>query len=201
MGPAKRQPMNSAAFISLPSRRASSNVHRSKRDWPRCARRRSAPSKRQSRNTLRGRATNRGASRRSSFSPRKSQRSKRQPPSVNLSKRALRKSTSVMVARCSATTRSSSGCLGSLPCWDTAPRRELTLMRQLRRLLRVRLLAALDKDLVDLRQQRVHELVLRIDTDDLALAEDRALADAAGDPDVGVLRLAGSIHLAAHDRD
>src|SRR5687768_3092472 len=193
--------MNSAATVSLSSRRASSNAHRSKRDWPSCARRRSAPSKRQSRNTLRGRAPKSGARRRSSFRPRKSQRSKRQPPSVNLSNWALRKSTDVIVARCSATTRSSSGCLGSLSGWDTAPWRELTFVGQLRRLLRVRLLAVLYQDLVDLGQQRVHELVLGIDADDLALAEDRALADTAGDPDVGVLRPAGPVDLAAHDRD
>src|SRR5688572_10414571 len=159
--------MNSTVLVSLPSRRASSNVHRSKRDWPSCARRRSAPSKRQSRNTLRGRATNNGASRRSSFRPRKSQRSKRQPPSMNLSKRALRKSTAVSVARCSATTRSSSGCLGSLSGWDTASGRELSFVRHFWRLLGVGLFAVLDQDLVDLRQQGVHELVLRIHTDDL----------------------------------
>src|SRR5688500_10885246 len=193
--------MNSAAPVSLSSRRASSNVHRSKRDWPSCARRRSAPSNRQSRKTLRGRAPKSGARRRSSFRPRKSQRSKRQPPSVNLSNWALRKSTDVIVARCSATTLSSSGRLGSLSRWDTAPRCELTFVGQLRRLLRVRLLAVLNEDLVDLRQQRVHELVLGIDAADFALAEDRALADTAGDSDVGVLSLAGSVDLAAHDRD
>src|SRR6267142_5340040 len=158
-------------------------------------------SKVQSRNTLLGRATKSGASRRSSFRPRKSQRSKRQPPSENLSKRARRKSTAVRVTRCSATTRSSSGCLGSLSGGDTASRCQLPLMRELRRLLRVRLFAVLDEDLVDLGEERIHQLVLRVHADDLALAEERALTDTAGDADVGVLGLAGSVDLAPHDRD
>src|SRR6185295_216363 len=59
----------------------------------------------------------------------------------------------------------------------------------------------LDEDLVDLREQRIHELVLGVDADDLALAEDRTLPHTAGDANVGVLRLTGSVDLATHDRD
>src|SRR6266508_56365 len=114
---------------------------------------------------------------------RKSHERKRQPASANRSKRALRKSTLRSVARPIAMTRSVAssagsggvGSLGSLAGWATAPRRELTLGARLWRLLRVRLLAVLDEDLVDLGHERVHELVLGEHSDDLALAEERAL--------------------------
>src|SRR2546427_9471396 len=120
--------------------------------------------------------------------------------SWNLSNLALRKSTLARPARPTEMT-APEGWLGPLSCWDTSPGRELPLMRKLRRLLRVGLLAVLDQDLVDLREQRVHELRLGIGAHDLALAEDRALPHPTGDADVGVLRLTRSVHLAAHDRD
>src|SRR5439155_25322113 len=184
----------------------------------------SAPSKWQSRNTFCGRAAKSGCQRLSKWIARKSHERKRHDASANRSKRALRKSTPRSVARVIATTRSgatsgagsaepattSSGfgsalcgsvSLGSLSGWDTAARRELAFVAQLRRLVRIRLLAVLDQDLVDLAQQRVHELALGIRPDDLTLAEDRALPHSSGDADIGVLRLTGAVHLAAHDRD
>src|SRR5207245_3550753 len=91
--------------------------------------------------------------------------------------------------------------LGPCPCRHRAAGRELPGVRELRRLLRVRLFAVLDEDLVDLSEQGVHELVLGIDADDLPLPEDRALPHPTGAPDVRVLGLAGPVHLAAHDCD
>src|SRR6266850_5522697 len=157
---------------------------------------------------------------------RKSHVTKRQPASEKRSKRAFRKSTDRSVARLiatmlsgcgsgagslgaavslsaasSASTSPRGGSLGSLAGRDTAPWGELAGMRALRRLVRVGLLAVLDQDLVDLGHQRIHELVLGEHADDLALAEERALAHAAGDADVRVLRLARPVDLAAHDRD
>src|SRR5438309_4260937 len=131
----------------------------------------SAPSKRQSRKMLCGAARKSGWKRLSKRTARKSHVTKRQPASENLSKRALRKSTLRSVARLMLTMRSggvsgagsgaapsisSPGSLGPLSRWDTAARRELTLVRQLRGLLRIRLLAVLDEDLVDLGHERVH---------------------------------------------
>src|SRR5436309_1054779 len=216
--------MNSAASVRQPSSAASSNVHRSKRAWSGRTRRMSAPSKWQSRNTFCGCAEKSGCQRLSKWIARKSHERKRHDTSAKRSKRALRKSTPRSVARVIATTRSgatsgagsaapattSSGCgsglsgsgsLGALSGWDTAARRELALVAQLRRLLGVRLFAVLNEDLVDLAEQRVHELALGIRADDLPLAEDRALPHSSSDADVGVLRLTRAIHLAAHDRD
>src|SRR5437879_7699373 len=88
--------------------------------------------------------------------------------------------------------RTSSGApiaLGPRPRRHRAAGREHPLVRELRRLLRVGLLAVLDEDLVDLREERVHELVLGIEADDLALAEDCALPHPPVDPAVRALAL------------
>src|SRR5258706_4950285 len=222
--PAKRQPMNSAASARQPSSAASSNVQRSKRARPGRTRRRSAPSNLQSRKMLGGDAVNRPCRRLSNRIIRKSQLMKTQPASEKESNRAFRKSTLRSVARLIETTRSlavswagdaasagsggvtgatslGGGSLGSLAGWDTAPRGQLAGVGALRRLRRVRLLAVLDEDLVDLGHERVHELRLGEHAADLALAEERALPHSAGDADVGVLRLPRPVHLAAHDRD
>src|SRR2546430_16807584 len=119
--------------------------------------------------------------------PWKSHLRKRQSAIANRSKRALLKSTPRIVARPIAMTRSLDGTgswLGALSGWDTAARCELALGARFRRLLRIRLLAVLDEDLVDLAHERVHELALGIRADDLALAEERALPHSAGDADV-----------------
>src|SRR5437762_8183691 len=63
--------------------------------------------------------------------------------------------------------------LGPLSCGDTASGSQLPFVRELRRLLRVGLFAVLDEDLVDLREQPVHELVLGERADDLSLPEDQ----------------------------
>src|SRR5919201_3217141 len=208
--PAKRQSTNSARAGVQPSSRASSNEHRSKRVPSGLIGRRSAPSNLHDTKVLRGLVVKNGANFSSRRNPRKSQATKFATASWNLSKRAFRKSTFASPARPTETTPgwTSPGCgslptegpLGALSCWDTPPRGQLSFVGKLRRLLRVRLLAVLDEDPVDLREKTVHELVLGERAHDLPLAEDRALAHAAGDPDVGVLCLAGSVHLAAHDR-
>src|SRR6266550_557061 len=198
--PAKRHSTNSARAGVHPSRLASSNEHLSKRVPSGLIWRRSAPSNLHEVKTLRGRVVKNGAKRSPSWRPRKSHAMKFPTASWNLSNLALRKSTLARPARPTEMT-APEGWLGPLPCWDTSPGRELPLMRKLRRLLRVGLLAVLDQDLVDLREQRVHELGLGIGADDLALAEDRALPHSAGDADVGVLGLTRPVHLAAHDRD
>src|SRR5207247_481382 len=141
-----------------------------------------------------------GAKRSPSWRPRKSQATKFATASWSLSNLALRKSTLARPARPTEMTPSP-GWLGPLSCWDTAPGRELPGVRELRGLLRVGLLAILDQDLVDLSEQRVHELLLGVSADDLALAEDRALPHSARDTDVRVFRLARAVHLAAHNRD
>src|SRR5690606_23622859 len=56
-------------------------------------------------------------------------------------------------------------------------------------------------DAVGLFDERLDDLGLGHRLDDLALHEDLALAVAARDTEVGVARLAGPVHDAAHDRD
>src|SRR2546428_9918403 len=198
--PAKRHSTNSARAGVQPSNRASSNEHFSKRVPSGLIWRRSAPSNLHEVKTLRGRVVKKGANRSPSCRPRKSHETKFATESWNLSNLALRKSTLARPARPTEMT-APVGWVGPVSCGDTAPGRELPLMRQLRRLLRVGLLAILDQDLVNLGEQRVHEPVLRVGADDLALAEDRALPHSAGDADVRVFGLARPVHLAAHDGD
>src|SRR6266852_4020505 len=167
--------VNTTPSRSASRKSASSNVQRSKRASPGRTRRRSAPSKRQSRKIDAGRAENIPWYRLSKRTARKSQVIKRQPASEKRSKRAFRKSTDRSVARLIATmlsggasgagslwaavplsaagagsTPPGGGSLGSLAGRDTAPWGELAGMRALRRLVRIGLLAVLDKDLVDL---------------------------------------------------
>src|SRR6266550_3337267 len=198
--PANRHSTNSARAGVQPSSFASSNEHFSKRVPSGLICRRSAPSNLHEMKTLRGRVVKNGANFSSRRRPRKSHATKFATASWNLSNLALRKSTFARPARPTEMT-APLGWLGPLSCWDTAAGRELPRVGQLRRLLRVGLLAVLDQDLIDLREQRVHELRLWIGAHDLAFAEDRALPHSAGDADVGVLGLAGAVHLAAHDRD
>src|SRR5690606_27267515 len=61
--------------------------------------------------------------------------------------------------------------------------------------------AAILDDGVDLPGQLLEHVLLEHGLDDLALAEDHALAVAGGDADVGVTRLAGAVHHASHDGD
>src|SRR5438105_5120163 len=198
--PANRHSTNSARAGVQPSSFASSNEHFSKRVPSGLIGRRSEPSKRHEVKTLRGRVVKKGMKRSSTLMPRKSHATKFATASWSLSNLALRKSTCESAARPSVTTASDGSGLGALSCGDTPPRGQLSFVGQLRRLLRVRLLAVLDEDLVDLGQERIHELVLRVRADDLAFAEDRALSHAACDPHVRVLGLTGTVHLAAHHR-
>src|SRR5258708_29673009 len=90
-----------------------------------------------------------------------------------------------------AAARATNGCCARYEWLLRAPADGRGLARELR----------LGRDRVDLGEQDGEELFLWHGAVKLTFLENHALAAATGDADVGVARLGGAIHHAAHDRD